>query len=246
MKLIKEISILQQEIDYELGINKTNEDLINMLNVMNEKEEYFNRNNLLNISENISELGLKIDPKNIDLLTEKSISNSKRGYPYINKSIEYNNKILSIQFDNLSAKFNKINNISNLCLKELNKTYIKYLIEIINTTKIIDGDTKILVGRSIDALIDLIKKYDNKIYILFKDNNENNIFPKLKLIDFSFQVKELQYNSSELLKIFYSSFEGNELITDNYEFKEGQIINDFDIICITSMASKYQSSYFRR
>ena len=47
-------------------------------------------------------------------------------------------------------------------------------------------------------------------------NIHNNIFPKLKLINFTFLIKELQYNSSELLKIFYSTFKGKELITNDY------------------------------
>ena len=216
MKLIKEISILQQEIDSELGLDETNKNLIDiMLEVMNEKAEYFNRNNLINVSETISDLGLQLDSKNIGLLTEKSISNSEKGYLYINKAIENNDKILSIQPDNLSAKLNKINNISNLSLKELNNKYINFLIENINTN-IIDGDSKILAGRSIDALIKLIKKYDKQIYSLFKNDKGENIFPKLKLIILSFQVKELQYNSSELLKIFYNSFKEKELITNKY------------------------------
>ena len=72
MKLIKQISLLKQEIDSELGIKNNSTDLINiMLNSMNEKAEYFNRNNLYNISENISDLGLQLDPNNINLLTEK-------------------------------------------------------------------------------------------------------------------------------------------------------------------------------
>ena len=216
MKLIKEISILQQEIDLELGLDETNKNLIDiMLKVMNEKAEYFNRNNLINVSETISDLGLQLDSKNIGLLTEKSISNSEKGYLYINKAIENNDIILSIQSDNLSAKLNKINNISNLSLKELNNKYINFLIDNINTN-IIDEDSKILVGRSIDALIELIKKYDKQIYSLFINDKGKNIFPKLKLIDFSFQSKELQYNSSELLKIFYNSFKKKELITNNY------------------------------
>ena len=73
---VKEISLLQKDIDSELGINKTNEDLINIMSkVINEKAEYFNRNNFCDVSENISDLGLQFDPNNIDLLTEKSISN---------------------------------------------------------------------------------------------------------------------------------------------------------------------------
>ena len=216
MKLIKQISLLKQEIDSELGIKNNSTDLIDiMLKSMNEKAEYFNKNNLYNISENISDLGLQLDPNNINLLTEKSISNSQKGD--LNKAIVNNDKILSIESDNLSAKLNKINNISNLGLKDLNKKYIHYLIKIISSTNIINGDSKILVGRSIDVLIQLINKYDNQIYEFFLDKNYENIFPKLKLIEFSFQVKELQYNSSELLKIFYNVFKGKELVTHNYD-----------------------------
>jgi len=166
MKLIKQISLLKQEIDSELGIKNNSTDLIDiMLISMNEKAEYFNRNNLYNISENISDLGLQLDPNNINLLTEKSISNSEKGD--LNKAIANNDKILSIQSDNLSAKLNKINNISNLGLKDLNKKYIHYLIKIISSTNIINGVTKIIVGRSIDVLIELINKYDNQIYAFF-------------------------------------------------------------------------------
>ena len=230
MQLIKEISVLKQEIDSELGINQSSEDLIDiMCKVMNEKAEYFNRNNLHFISENISDLGLQIDPNNIDLLTEKSISNYKKGSYYINKAIDSNDKILSIESENFSAKLNKINNISKLCLKDLNKKYINYLIEFIKTSKLIDGNYTILVERSIEVLTILIKKYDIQIYDLFKDNQGNNIFPKLKLIEFSFQNKQLQYISSELLKTFYSSFEGKELITDSYEVANKKIFGFFDL-----------------
>ena len=96
MIYIKEISILQKDLDNEFGINTTTKELTDMmLKVINEKAENFNRNNLYNISENISDLGLQIDPNNIELLTEKSISNSKKGYSNINKAIDNIDKILS-------------------------------------------------------------------------------------------------------------------------------------------------------
>ena len=217
MKLIEEISILQKELDDELGLNTNKKDLINIMSkVINEKAEFFNRNNLYNISENISDLGLQLDPNNIDLITEKSISNSKRGFSYIKKAIENNDKILSLQSDNISAKINKINNISVLNLEDLKKDYINFLIENISTTKLVDVNSKIVIKRSIEVLKDLFKKYSTKIYNYFKNNDNNIIFPKLNLIIFSFEEKELQNESSELLKIYYSSSEGKELIIDGY------------------------------
>ena len=176
-----------------------------MLKTIKEKAEYFNRCNLFYISENISDLGLELDKDNIDLLTEKSISNSMKGYSYL-KAIDINDKILSIQPNNLSAKLNKINNISNLSLKELDKKYIDYLIKNISETMVIDGDSKIVIGRAIDVLTELIEKYNDQIYDLFKDKYSNIIFPKLRLLYFSFHVNELQYNSLELLKVFFIFF----------------------------------------
>ena len=124
MEKIKEISKLKFEISSEFGENNSNKDLVEiMLKVINEKAEYFNRNNLFTISENISDLGLQKDPDNIDILTEKSISNSERGNSYIIKAIDINNKILEKEPNNLSAKLNKITNIAKLCLKEKKKSY---------------------------------------------------------------------------------------------------------------------------
>ena len=230
MIYIKEISILQKDLDNEFGINTTTKELTDMmLKVINEKAENFNRNNLYNISENISDLGLQIDPNNIELLTEKSISNSKKGYSNINKAIDNIDKILSIHSDNISAKLNKINNISVLHLEDLKKQYIKFLIDNINNTKLIDVDSTTVVRRSIEVLIDFIKKYDNKIYSFFKDGHKNNIFPKLNLLVFCYEVKELQYESSELLKIFYTYFKDKELIIDNYTNKVFSILNKFSL-----------------
>ena len=115
---------------------------------------------------------------------------------------------------------------------ELNKEYIHYLIEIINTTKIFDGNCKILLGRAIEVLTKIIKKNHNKIYSFFLEKDNKNIFPKIKLLEFSFQIKELQYISSELLKIFYSFYKGKELITNEYDLEEQitpKIKNAFNI-----------------
>ena len=189
-----------------------------MLKILNEKAETFNRNNLYIISENISDLGLQINPNNIDLLTEKSISNSNKGFSYINTAIDNNDKILYIDPNNFSAKLNKINNISNLSLNDLKQKYIYYLIEIITNTTIINKESKLLIDRAISVMSDLIKKYGEKIYIFLQDQNKNYIFPKIKLLEYCFQINELEYNSSELLKTFYSYFKGREiLIIDNNE-----------------------------
>jgi len=215
MEKIKEISELKYEISSEYGENNSNKEIIDiMLKVINEKAEYFNRNNLFNISENISDLGLQEEPDNIDLLTEKSKSNSERGN--IIKAININNKILEKEPNNLSAKLNKIINISKLYLND-QKNYIKDLINIIDKTNIIDNNSKIIVGKAIDVLIDIIKKCDNKIYYLFKDEKGNNIFPKAKLINFSYYIEEIQYKSSELLKIYFNTFEGKDLISEFYD-----------------------------
>lgn len=177
MKKIEEISLLQREIDYGLGENKGHSDLINiMLEIIKEKAENFNKNNLYDISEKISELGLQIDPNNIDLLHEKSISNTKKRH--INESIDNNDKILSIEPYNLSARLNKINNISELVLKDINQKYIYYLIQIITNTKLIDEDTKVLAGRAIEILTDLIKQYGDEIYSFFKDEIKTIFFQK--------------------------------------------------------------------
>ena len=235
IKIIKEISILKKDIDSELGINKNNDDLINIMSkVINEKAEYFNRNNFYNISENISDLGLQIAPNNIDLLTEKSISNSKKGLSYMNKAIENNDLILSIESDNFSAKLNKINNIFHLCINEVNDKYIYYLVEVINETEIIDGDSKVLIGRAIEVLIELIKKYNNKIYSFLQSNEKHNIFPKLKLLDYTLHIKELQYNSSQLLKIYYDSPNEKELIID---------CNDKDVV---NLQEKFYNKLFSK
>ncbi len=224
IKIIKEISILQNEIESELGINENNTDLIDiMIKVIEKKAEDFNRNNLYNISEKISDLGLELSPNNLNLLTEKSISNSMRGFS--RKAIDINEKILAIQPDNLSTKLNTIIDILKLNIKDLNETHINDLFENIKKTNIIDGDSKVLVARSIEALTELIKKYGIKICGLFK----NIIFPKKILIDFSFEMKELQYVSSELLKAFYNFLDEKALITDNYSsscFWKGEIKED--------------------
>ena len=199
MKIIEKISIIQQEIDQELDINNSKYNLLSiMLNVINEKAEYFNRNNSFNISENISDLGFQLDPNNINLLTEKSISNSEKGYS--SKTNENNDKILLIQSDNLSAILKKIYMISNLNLENIKTEYIHFLIENINKINFFGTNSKIIVKRSIESLIKLIKKYKNSIYSFFQDN----IFPKIKLLTFSYEVEELQYISSELLKMYYS------------------------------------------
>ena len=206
MKMIEKISLLQQEINEELDINNTKHNLLSiMLNVINEKAEYFNRNNSYNVSENICELGLQLEPNNINLLTEKSINYMKKGYS--NEAIENNGKILLIQSDNLSAILNNIYIISNLNLQNIKKEYIHFLIENINNTKLVDINSKIIVKRSIEVLTEIIKKYKN--FRLF----QNDTFPKLKLLTFTYEVKELQYNSSELLKIYYSTFK-KDLITN--------------------------------
>ena len=208
MKMIEKISLLQQEINEELDINNTKHNLLSiMLNVINEKAEYFNRNNSYNVSENICELGLQLEPNNINLLTEKSINYMKKGYS--NEAIENNGKILLIQSDNLSAILNNIYIISNLNLQNIKKEYIHFLIENINNTKLVDINSKIIVKRSIEVLTEIIKKYKNFRFF------QNETFPKLKLLTFTYEVKELQYNSSELLKIYYSTFK-KELITKEY------------------------------
>ena len=226
LEKIKIISNLEQELGNELGVEKNNKDLINiMLKLMEEKAEYFNKNNLYDISENISNIGLELNPNNINLLTEKSISNTMKGNT--NKAIDYVNQILSIEPNNLSAILNKINFISKLPIDVLNKNqdYIKCLVENINETSIYDKQSIIITERSIDILIFLIKKYSNKISDILKDKDGNNIFPKLKLLDFTFRIKELRYNSSELLKVFYNSLDSNELITNNYSNKLKGMLN---------------------
>ena len=244
MEKIKEISKLKFEISSEFGDNNSNKDLVEiMLKVINEKAEYFNRNNLFNISENISDLGLEKDPDNIDLLTEKSISNSERGNSYIIKAIDINNKILEKEPNNLSAKLNKITNIAKLCLKE-QKSHIKDLIYIINKTNIINENSKIIVGKAIEVLTDIITKYDKQIYYLFQDKEGESIFPKAKLLYFSFYVIELQYKSSELLKIYYSTFEGKDLIIDTYNYEKLDFLGDFDIFNILYISYRNNNSEF--